>query len=360
MTQSTYIIAEAGVNHNGDPDLARQLVKAAAEAGADAAKFQTFKAASLVTEKAEKADYQKQTTGCDETQFSMLKRLELSYELHHELVELAGELGIDFLSTAFDSESLNFLVNDLGLKTLKIPSGEITNAPLVLEHARTGCDLIVSTGMASLGEVEAILGVIAFGLTAESDKEPGQDAFVAAYLSVAGQQKLKEKVILLHCTTEYPAPFDDINLMAMDTLRSSFGLRVGYSDHSDGLTVPIAAAAREACLIEKHFTLDKTLDGPDHKASLSPEELARMVTAIRQVDCALGDGIKGPRPSELKNVSIVRKSLVTTRNIKKDELFTEDNVGVMRPGTGLSPMTYWGLMGQSSSRDYKTGEVIDG
>ena len=360
MQQSTYIIAEAGVNHNGDPGLAMQLVKAAAEAGADAVKFQTFKAASLVTEKAEKADYQKQTTGGDETQFAMLKRLELSYELHHELIRLANQLDIEFLSTAFDAESLKFLVDDLGLKTLKIPSGEITNAPLVLAHARTGCDLIVSTGMATLSEVEAVLGVIAFGLTAEPDAVPGQDAFVAAYLSTAGQQTLKEKVILLHCTTEYPAPFVDINLRAMDTLASSFGLRVGYSDHSDGLTVPIAATARGACLIEKHFTLDKTLEGPDHKASLAPKELSQMVKAIRHVGQALGNGIKGPQPSELKNRAVARKSLVTTRNIEKGEAFTKDNVGVMRPGNGLSPMGYWGVIGQGASRDYETGEVIYG
>jgi len=358
MQSPIYIIAEAGVNHNGDPELALQLVKAAAEAGADAVKFQIFKAADLVTENAEKANYQKLTSGRSETQFAMLKRLELSHDLHHELMRVANELGIGFLSTAFDSDSLKFLVDDLQINTLKIPSGEITNAPLVLEHARTGCDLIVSTGMASLGEVEAILGVIAFGLSAELYTEPSRELFGIAYSSEAGQKALKDKVILLHCTTEYPAPFSEINLRAMDTLACAFGLKVGYSDHSQGIAVPIAAAARGAMLIEKHFTLDRQMKGPDHRASLEPDELKAMVDSVRIVEQALGNGLKGRQPSEVKNKEIARKSLVAACDIAKGELFSEKNLSVKRPGTGVSPMGYWYYIGRQATKNYIEDEAI--
>jgi N-acetylneuraminate synthase len=354
------IIAEAGVNHNGNEKLAFELIDAAYEAGADVVKFQTFKAKNLVTEFAQQASYQVENTGKKESQFNMLSRLELSYDVHHQLVKHCNDLGIEFLSTAFDSESLDFLVNDLRLKTLKIPSGEITNAPLVLEHARTGCDLIVSTGMATLSEIEAVLGVIAFGYTVDEHSVPSIESFQAAYFSDEGQRVLQDKVTLLHCTTEYPAPLEDINLKAMDTMSNAFHLPVGYSDHSAGITVSIAAVAREATLIEKHFTLDKTMEGPDHKASLDPVELKNMVQGIREVELALGNGLKGPRPSELKNISVARKSLVAAIDIAEGELFSVNNIAIKRPGYGRSPYQYWEVQGQQSSRSYKAGEVILG
>tara|TARA_R100000935_G_C2835455_1_gene167823 strand:- start:795 stop:1868 length:1074 start_codon:yes stop_codon:yes gene_type:complete len=352
------IIAEAGVNHNGSKDLAFQLVDAAHAAGVDIVKFQTFKAKNLVNKSAQQAEYQTRNTGIDESQFEMLSRLELDYETHKELITYCNKLGIEFLSTAFDKESLQFLVNDLKLKTLKIPSGELTNAPFVLEHARTGCDLIVSTGMASLAEVEAALGVIAFGLTHTSRLQPNELDFAAAYISEAGQAALKDKVTILHCTTEYPAPVNEINLSAMTTLSATFKLTVGYSDHSAGITIPIAATALGAQLIEKHFTLDKTMPGPDHKASLEPDELTAMVHAIRDVEQALGNGIKGPQPSEIKNKPIARKSLVVAEAMKAGELFTETNLTIKRPGTGASPYLYWSLLGKTAQQDYSEGDVI--
>lgn len=354
------IIAEAGVNHNGSKELAFKLIDAAHEAGVDVVKFQTFKAKSLVTESAQQAAYQVENTGKKESQFDMLSRLELSFDVHHQLVKHCNDLGIEFLSTAFDSESLKFLVNDLGLKTLKIPSGEITNAPLVLEHARTGCDLIVSTGMATLSEIEAALGVIAFGYTVDELSVPSVESFQLAYFSDKGQKALQDKVTLLHCTTEYPAPPADINLKAMDTMSKAFHLPVGYSDHSAGITVSIAAVAREAVLIEKHFTLDKEMVGPDHKASLDPYELKSMVQGIREVELALGSGLKGPRPSELKNIPVARKSLVAAIDISEGEQFNLHNISVKRPGHGRSPYQYWEIQGRPSSRSYKAGEVILG
>ncbi|GLR63047.1 N-acetylneuraminate synthase [Marinospirillum insulare] len=357
---SIKIIAEAGVNHNGSAELAFKLIDAAHAAGADVVKFQTFKAKNLVTQSAQQAEYQARNTGVSESQFSMLSRLELDYATHHELVAYCQKLGIEFLSTAFDQESLEFLVNNLQLKTLKIPSGELTNAPFVLKHAQTGCDLIVSTGMASLAEVENALAVIAFGLTSKATEQPSEEAFALAYASQAGQAALKEKVTLLHCTTEYPAPIKDVNLKAMQTLASAFGLTVGYSDHTAGINIPIAATALGAQLIEKHFTLDKTLPGPDHKASLEPDELTAMVQAIRDVEQALGSGIKSPQPSEIKNQAIARKSLVTASSIQAGELFTEQNLTTKRPGDGLSPYLYWSLLGKTAQQNYAEGELIHG
>ncbi|MFD2177628.1 N-acetylneuraminate synthase [Veronia pacifica] len=354
----TLIIAEAGVNHNGDEKLAFKLVDAAAKAGADIVKFQTFKATELVTEQAVQADYQVANTGKKESQLSMLRRLELSPSCHFALAEHCKKRGIEFLSTAFDSVSLRFLVDELGIQRLKLPSGELINAPLVLEHARTGLDMIVSTGMATLSEVEAALAVIAFGYTAGHDAAPSEAAFRQAYSSVEGQEALKSKVTLLHCTTEYPAPMSDINLRAMDTLSEHFSLAAGYSDHSEGITIPIAAVARGAAVIEKHFTLDKTLNGPDHKASLEPDELVAMVTAVRQVETALGDGIKAPAASEIKNKAIARKSLVAASDIKAGEAFSDANVAIKRPGTGMSPTAYWQVLGSCASRAYQAGELI--
>ncbi|WP_312627709.1 N-acetylneuraminate synthase [Scandinavium sp.] len=354
----TLIIAEAGVNHNGDEKLAFQLVDAAYKAGADIVKFQTFKAVNLVTAEAVQADYQVVNTQKQESQLAMLSRLELSWEAHHRLIDYCNHLGIEFLSTAFDSESLAFLVNELGLKRLKLPSGELTNAPLILEHARTGCDIIVSTGMATLSEIEAALGVIAFGYTASLNVQPGVDAFQQAYASEEGQKALREKVFILHCTTEYPAPMEEINLRAMDTLGLAFDLPAGYSDHSEGITIPVAAVARGAKIIEKHFTLDKNMEGPDHKASLEPHELAEMVQSIRKVEKALGSAVKAPTVSEIKNKSVARKSLVASLTINEGECFTNENVAIKRPGTGMSPYLYWNLLNKPASKSYKPGDLI--
>lgn len=358
--ESIFIIAEAGVNHNGSRDRAFKLVDAAIEAGANAVKFQTFTAKNLVTKYAAKAGYQKQTTNADESQFVMLKRLELSHDAHRELITYCEKKGIRFLSTAFDLDSLGFLVNDLGLRTLKVPSGEITNGPFLLEHARSGCDLIISTGMATLGEVEEALSVVAFGLVqgTNSSVQPSREVFQQAYFSSKGQQLLKRKVTLLHCTTEYPAPMEDINFKAMQTMRSTFGLKIGYSDHSEGITVPIAAAALGALVIEKHFTLDRALPGPDHKASLEPNELKEMVIAVRMVEQAMGNGLKDPMPSELGNRDVARKSLVAADDIKKGDIFTEENLAIKRPGTGRSPMEYWDILGATAQNDHSKDEVI--
>lgn len=354
----TLIIAEAGVNHNGNEKLAFQLVDAAYKAGADIVKFQTFKAKNLVTEQAKQAEYQVANTKKQESQLAMLSRLELSWDAHRELIKYCDALGIEFLSTAFDSESLDFLVNELGIKRLKLPSGELTNAPLVLEHARTECDIIISTGMATLSEIEAALGVIAFGYTAPKDEIPSLEAFQKAYSSTEGQNALKNKVVILHCTTEYPAPVNEINLRVMDTLQTAFDLPAGYSDHSEGITIPIAAVARGAVVIEKHFTLDKTMEGPDHKASLEPDELQAMITAIRQVELALGNRIKSPTVSEIKNKAVARKSLVASKPIAIGECFSVENLTIKRPGNGISPYRYWEFLGKNAMVSYQTGDLI--
>jgi len=354
-----YIIAEAGVNHNGNPDLAFKLVDAAVEAGADAVKFQTFKTESLVTKNAVKANYQKQKTDFNESQFDMLKKLELTYETYHKLFAYCKNKGIEFLSTAFDLKSLDFLAKDIGLRTLKIPSGEITNGPFLLAHAQTGCDIIISTGMATLGEIENALEVIAFGLMYDLDTKVSSRAdFQEAYLSVQGQQLLQEKVTLLHCTTEYPVPPEDINLPLMHTMYQAFGLKTGYSDHSEGIAVPIAAATLGAVLVEKHFTLDRDMRGPDHKASLEPYELKEMIAAIRIIEQVIVDRVKGPMPSELKNRSVARKSLVAATNIDKEDVFSEQNLAIKRPGIGISPMEYWDMLGTKAQKSYSVDEVI--
>jgi N-acetylneuraminate synthase len=289
----------------------------------------------------------------------MVKRLELSYDAHRRLIDYCNKLGIEFLSTAFDNESLYFLVNELEINTLKIASGELTNAPFVLKHAQTGCNLVVSTGMATLGEIEMALGVIAFGLLNRSESIiPSQKLFLEAYSSKEGQKALREKVKLLHCTTEYPAPFEDINLSSMETMGKVFGLPVGYSDHSKGISIPVAAVARGACIIEKHFTLDKSMDGPDHKASLEPNELSEMVKAIREVELAIGDGLKAPQPSEIKNKLIARKSLVAACAIEQGTIFKPEHFAMKRPGTGMSPYDYWKLLGTKASKSYAADELI--
>lgn len=329
--KKVFIIAEAGVNHNGDMKLAKRLIKEGARAGADAVKFQTFKAETLVSKSAQKADYQKSTTDVEESQFEMLKKLELDYEVHEELMAYAKEQGVMFLSSAFDLESIDLLV-DLGIELFKVPSGEITNLPYLRKTAQTGKPVVLSTGMSTLGDIEAALEVL---------REHGA-----------------RDVTVLHCNTEYPTPMQDVNLLAMNGIRDAFKVPVGYSDHTLGIEVPIAAVALGAVLIEKHFTLDKTMDGPDHKASLEPSELKAMVDAIRNIELALGDGVKRLTPSEKRNMPIARKSLVALKDIAEGEVFSEDNLTIKRPGTGLSPMQWDALIGTRALRAYQADEVI--
>jgi len=357
-TRGVYIIAEAGVNHNGSLDLAMQLVDVASEAGADAVKFQTFKAEQLVSGTTPKAEYQKTNTAASESQLEMLKQLELDKQAHRQLLAYCSERQIQFLSTPFDLESVDLLAVTLDLPLLKLSSGEITNAPLLLKAARSDKPIILSTGMATLGDVETALGIIAFGYT-NHDALPGEAVFRAAYASPEARRILHEKVTLLHCTSEYPAPIADVNLRAMKTLATAFGLAVGFSDHTEGITVPIAATALGATVIEKHFTLDRTLPGPDHKASLEPDELKQMVAAIRQSEQALGSFCKHPAPSEAGNAAVARKSIVAVRNIRAGEPFTEENIGIKRPGTGISPLRYWEILGKHAKRNYVLDELIE-
>lgn len=330
---SVIIIAEAGVNHNGDIEMAKRLVDAAAVAGADFVKFQTFSAERLVTREAAKADYQKRNDGESDSQFEMLKRLELSEDMHHELLAYCKEKGIAFLSTGFDIDSVDFL-DTIGIPMFKIPSGEITSLPYLRHIGALGKPVIMSTGMATMDEIGAALEV----------------------LETAGTPR--DRVTVLHCTTDYPAKMLDVNLRAMRAIGDAFGVAVGYSDHTQGIEISLAATALGAALVEKHFTLDRTLPGPDHKASLQPDELAAMVTAIRNIEIALGDGIKRPTRNEMKNRAIARKSLVAAKPIRKGERFTLDNLDIKRPGTGLSPMQMDQILGQCARRDYQVDEVI--
>lgn len=330
----TFILAEAGVNHNGSLELAKKLIDAAVEAGADAVKFQTFKTELCITKNASKADYQVENTGnSTETQFEMVKKLELSEEMHNELIAYCQQKNIMFLSTPFDHDSIE-LLHELGLEIFKIPSGEITNLPYLRQIGRLNKEVILSTGMANLGEIEAAINV----------------------LVQAGTER--SKITLLHANTEYPTPMQDVNLKAMQTIGQAFSLPYGYSDHTLGIEVPIAAVALGASVIEKHFTLDKTMEGPDHKASLEPDELKAMVSAIRNIELALGSSIKQPSPSEAKNKPIARKSLVAKTDIKQGEIFTEQNLAIKRPGTGISPMRWDEILGTLAQRDYQEDEVI--
>ena len=335
MNNHTIIIAEAGVNHNGSLELAKQLVREAANAGVDYIKFQTFHAEKCVSKFAEKAEYQKNNTGKPtESQLEMVKKLELSENDHLQLIELCNQLGIKFFSTAFDLESVDFLHN-LSLGLWKIPSGEITNYPYLRKIASYNEPVIMSTGMCELTEInDAIDLLVKYGLD-------------------------RDKIILLHCNTEYPTPFEDVNLKAMDALKAVFKLEIGYSDHTKGIEVPIAAVALGATVIEKHFTLDCNMEGPDHKASLEPDELKSMVNAIRNIERAIsGDGKKHVSNSERKNISIARKSIVASRNIKKGELFTEENLTVKRPGDGISPMMWEQVIGMYATKDFTEDEKI--
>ena len=359
MADSVFIIAEAGVNHNGSAEMAFRLVDAAAEAGADAVKFQTFRTEKVVTNAAPKAAYQATNTGEGGSQIDMIRKLELGDDVFRRLAAHCAKRGIEFMSTPFDMDSLRFLARrEMRLERLKVPSGEITNAPLMLAAAQTGLPLIVSTGMSTLDEIEAALGVIAFGFTKDGET-PSLEKCRAAYASAEGRAALRAKVTLLHCTTEYPAPFGDVNLRAMTTMRERFGLPVGYSDHTQGIAVPIAASALGAVMIEKHFTLDRSLPGPDHRASLEPGELKAMVAGIRAATASLGTPAKAPTPSETPNIPIARRSLVAARPIRKGEVFDADMIDAKRPGGGLSPMLAWSLIGTSAKRDFAEDEMLE-
>ena len=330
---SVFIIAEAGVNHNGDINLAKKLIDIAAKAGADAVKFQTFKATLNISKNAQKANYQKQTTDKNESQFEMIKKLELNEDMHKELIAYCKEKNITFLSTPFDSDSIKLLY-ELGLDTFKIPSGEITNLPYLRQIGGLNKKIILSTGMANLGEVEAAIETLVKNGTK------------------------RENISLLHANTQYPTPMEDVNLKAMTTLKNAFGLEVGYSDHTLGIEVDIAAVAMGAKVIEKHFTLDKSMPGPDHKASLEPDELAAMVRSIRNIELALGNGLKHFSKSESENIKIARKSIVAKRDIKKGEIFSEKNVRSIRPFLGLHPKFKHELIGKKAKRDIKFAERL--
>jgi N-acetylneuraminate synthase len=350
------IIAEAGVNHNGDVDLALRLIDAAADAGADMVKFQTFKTTKAVTASAKRAEYQVRNTGLDDGQIAMLQALELDEAAHRHLIARCKARGLAFLSTPFDDESTDLLTLTLGLQLVKVGSGELTNGPHLLRLARRGLDVILSTGMATLAEVEEALGVLSFGYTGDGD--PGAAAFAAALASPAGRAALTQRVTLLHCTSNYPAPTAEINLAVMDTFRARFPLRVGFSDHSDGIAVPIAAVGRGALMIEKHLTLDRGLPGPDHVASIEPPVFAEMVRAIREVELAIGAPEKRPTPSEFKTMAVARKSLVAARAIQAGEAFSPENLAAKRPGDGMAPNLLWELLGRPASRAYARDELI--
>lgn len=348
---AVFVIAEAGVNHNGSLDLALKLVDAAAACGADAVKFQTFKAESLVAPDAPKADYQIRNTNAQGSQFDMLKRLELDEAAHVELLKRCQERGIGFLSSPFDEGSLDFLSDRLGLGVIKLGSGEITNGPLLLAAGRKTKHVILSTGMSEEGEIEDALAVLAFAMTSEPGAKPSRSAFKAAYSSPQGQTQLRARVTLLHCTTDYPADPKDANLKAIPAMAERFNLRVGFSDHTPGIAVSLGAVALGAVVVEKHLTLDKSLPGPDHKASLDPDAFKNLVDGVRLIETSLGDGVKRCMPSEAANRKIARKSLAALCAIAKGESYDETNIGALRPGEGLSPMLFWDMLGKAAPTD---------
>lgn len=333
--KNTIIIAEAGVNHNGDMGLAKKLIEVAAAAGVDYVKFQTFKAEKLVTKTAQRATYQDKNTGDGDSQFEMLKKLELNDEMHTQLIAYCQQKNIQFLSTAFDLESMDYL-KSIGITLAKIPSGEITNLPYLKKIAQLFPEIIMSTGMADMQEIKE------------------------AYTVLLDNGAKKENITILHCNTEYPTPMEDVNLRAMLHIQKELEVNIGYSDHTLGIEVPIAAVALGATVIEKHFTLDRTLPGPDHAASLEPDELKAMVKAIRNTEKALlGSGVKEPSPSESKNKPIARKSIVALQPIKKGVVFTQENIGIKRPGTGISPMQWDEVLGQEAKHDFEGDDLIE-
>jgi N,N'-diacetyllegionaminate synthase len=329
---SVFIIAEAGVNHNGSLEIAKQLVDAAKAAGADCVKFQTFVAGNIVSKNAQKAEYQKKETGSEESQYDMLKKLELSFEEFKDLHAYCKRQKIEFMSTAFDFDSIDFL-ESLGMGIWKIPSGDITNLPYLIKIAKLNKPIILSTGMSTMEETERAIKIL---------KEHGTG-----------------EVTVLHCTTEYPTPYEDVNLKAMLAIRETFQVPVGYSDHTKGIEVPIAAVAMGAKVIEKHFTLDKNMVGPDHKASLEPQELRDMISAIRHLEMAFGDGCKEPAESERKNMAIARKSIIASKPIEAGEVLSEENLTVKRPGDGISPMKWFEVIGNIAKRDFEEDELIE-
>jgi len=332
--QKVFIVAEAGINHNGNMEVARKMVVAAHKAGADAIKFQTFKAEKVISQFAPKAGYQLITTSPDESQLEMAKKLELSFDDFRELSNYCSGIGIMFLSTAFDEESLYFLM-ELGQKYIKIPSGEVTNLPYLRKAGAMNRKIIMSTGMMDLNEIGSAIDILT---------DAGTD---------------RKNITLLHCNTQYPTPMEDVNLFAMKTIQKRYGLDVGYSDHTLGIEIPLAAVALGATVIEKHFTLDKSMKGPDQTASLNPDELAAMVKAIRNVELSIGSGIKKPSPSEKENMAIARRSIVAARNIRKGEVFTEDNLTTKRPGTGISPMMWDDVIGLPAVMDFEYDQLIE-
>lgn len=336
MISKVIIIAEAGVNHNGDFESAKKLILAAANAGADYVKFQTFKADRLVSKDAQKAEYQKANLKDEgDTQYDMLKKLEMSEVWHYELIKYSNECGIKFLSTGFDEDSIDFL-DSLNIDLFKVPSGEITNKPYLEHIAKKGKPIVISTGMSNLQEIKDAVEVI------------------------QNFQITKNQITVLHCNTEYPTPMQDVNLLAMNTIQNELGVQVGYSDHTLGIEVPIAAVALGACIIEKHFTLDKNMNGPDHKASLDPLELKEMVRLIRNIEFAIsGSGIKEPSVSEIKNIKITRKSIVAKSKILKGEKFTQSNITTKRPGTGMSPMQWNHVIGKTANKDFNIDDLIN-
>lgn len=334
MPNPVIVIAEAGVNHNGDLDLAKRLIEIAAAAGADYVKFQTFNAERIVTQDASKAEYQNRTTDSLESQFNMLKKLELTPEMHIDLIDHCAEKSIKFLSTGFDIESVEMLVN-LGQRLIKIPSGEITNYPYLRYVGSLQLPIILSTGMSTLKEIGEALDVLESSGSARS------------------------RITILHCTTEYPAPISEVNLRAIETIRSTFGVPVGYSDHTEGIDVSIGAVALGATVIEKHFTTSRSLPGPDHRASLEPDELAALISALRKMEVALGDGVKAPTASELGNIQVARRSIVARTSIRSGDFFSETNLTTKRPGSGISPMQWNKIVGKKSLRDYLPDELID-
>lgn len=330
----TLIIAEAGVNHNGDIEIAKKLIDAASEAGADYVKFQTFKAEKLVNKNAEKAEYQKENSGATESQFEMLKKLEIDEEAHLILQNYCKVRNIKFLSTAFDLDSI-YLLQKLDIDLFKIPSGEITNYPYIQKIGLQNKPIIISSGMSTLEDIQAAL---------ETLIEVGVD---------------KNNVTILHCSTEYPTPFQNVNLTAMNTIKDTFDVKVGYSDHTLGIEIPIAAVAMGATVIEKHFTLDKTMEGPDHKASLEPNELKQMVTSIRNIEKSFGNGEKIPSETEIKNLQVSRKSIHAKCDIKIGDIFSDDNLIAKRPGTGVSPMKWKDIIGTTANKNYKADDILE-
>lgn len=356
--QKVTIIAEAGVNHNGDRDLAFALIDAAARAGVDAVKFQTFNAERLASRQAPKAAYQRLWTDTQESQKSMLKKLELPPAWHVELQDHARQRGIEFLSTAFDLESLRFLA-DLKIPIFKVPSGELCNAPLLWRFARYGRPLILSTGMATLSEVEQGLAVVAHAFSFQVEPTSMDDVW-RAWSSYDVRRSLIGRVTLLHCTSQYPTPMNEVNLGAMDTLAHAFGLPVGYSDHTEGLLIPIAAVARGASVIEKHFTLDRTMEGPDHRASLEPDEMTTMVGQIRMLTSALGDGSKVPQASEWDTRRAARQQIVAARAIIRGNVLTRDDLTTARCGSGMPAAMLWDQIGRAAEQDYAPGDLFQG